>query len=94
MNNIKYTIRSIPKPVDAFLRKKAHQTGASLNRTVVDILKTIVEKDKKQNDNDFSWFTGSHTIDDVSLEAIKDMKEYDKQKQERDEDGHGTHFRY
>lgn len=38
MSNIQYTIRSIPEPVDRFLRNDAKKSGKSLNRVIVEAL--------------------------------------------------------
>jgi len=84
MSSIQYTIRSVPKSVDVFLRKKAQEEGRSLNQTVIAYVKKAITEEQAEKD-DFSWLFGANTIDDVSLQAIKDMKEYDKQKQKRDE---------
>lgn len=38
MANIQYTIRNIPPPVDQVIRKRAAQSGVSLNQMVVELL--------------------------------------------------------
>lgn len=81
MSDIQYTIRAIPKQVDTYLRRQAHLRGRSLNRTVLDYIEESIKRDAVKQDDDFSWLIGSNTIDDSSLEAIKEAKEYDKQKQ-------------
>lgn len=85
MSNVQYTIRRIPKSLDALLRRKARESGLSLNRTVLDYIKKAAEADNKPPKNDLSWFIGSNTIDDTSLKAIQEMKHSSKTKQRRDE---------
>lgn len=81
MNNVQYTIRSIPKEVDIYLRWQARNQRRSLNATVLSYIESAIKRDKIKQEDDFSWIIGSNTIDDASLKAIKDTKEYDKQKQ-------------
>ena len=81
MSNIQYTIRAIPEQMDIYLRRQARLRGRSLNSTVLDYIEESIKHDAVKQDNDFSWLIGSNTIDDASLEAIKEAKEYDKQKQ-------------
>ncbi len=83
MSNIQYTIRDVPKQVDAYLRRQARMRGHSLNSTVLDYIEKSVKRDSVKQDDDFLWLIGSDTIDDSSLEAIKKAKEYDKQKQQQ-----------
>jgi hypothetical protein len=81
MSNLQYTIRSVPKQVDIFLRRQARSRGRSLNSTVLSYIEEAIKRDKMKQDDDFSWLIGSNTIDNASLKAIKESKEYDKQKQ-------------
>jgi hypothetical protein len=80
MSDIQYTIRAVPKQIDAYLRRQARLRGRSLNSTVLSYIEESINRDTTKKD-DFSWLIGSNTIDDASLEAIKEAKEHDKQKQ-------------
>lgn len=81
MSNIQYTIRAVPKQVDTYLRQQARSRGRSLNKTILGYIEESIKRDQMRQDDDFSWLIGSNTIDDASLDAIKEAKEYDKQKQ-------------
>jgi hypothetical protein len=81
MSDIQYTIRAVPKQIDTYLRRQARLRGRSLNSTVLSYIEESINHDTTKKDDDFSWLIGSNTIDDASLEAIKEAKEYDKQKQ-------------
>lgn len=74
--NTQYTIRNIPAPVNAYLRKKARLTGRSLNQTIIDELseQAGVRKDGKHPTSildSFSWFIGSGMDQDV-LDALEE----------------------
>jgi len=75
-----YTIRSVPKELDAFLRRQARLLGKSLNQTVLDYIKQATRLDMQDFDDDFHWLIGSNTIDKATLHAIADLKRMDKQK--------------
>lgn len=85
MSHIQYTIRQIPKQLDDFLRRQARLNGRSLNQTVLDYINKAIEEDRKDKHDDLAWFIGANTIDDRSLQAIQDVKAYDKQKQQHAE---------
>lgn len=80
MSTIQYTIRAVPKKLDAFLRRQAHLRGKSLNQTVLDYIVQATKLDMQETDDDFSWIIGAGTIDDASLQAIAELKNIDKQK--------------
>lgn len=83
MHTVQYTIRQIPKQLDTFLRRQARLRGRSLNQTVLDYINKAIEEDKKDKNDDLSWFIGANTIDDAAVQAIQDAKAYDKQTQQR-----------
>jgi hypothetical protein len=81
MSTTQYTIRSIPKSLDAFLRRQARIRGRSLNQTVLDYIQQATKLDMQDDGNDnFEWLIGAHTMDDDSLRAIAEMKQADKLK--------------
>ncbi len=81
MSDIQYTIRSIPKPVDDFLRRDAKKRGISLNQVVLGYMQESVKRAQGAAGDDFAWLIGSNTIDDTSLRVIQESKDYDKRKQ-------------
>jgi hypothetical protein len=80
MNTTQYTIRSVPKKLDAFLRNQARLRGKSLNRTVLDYIEQATKLDMQEDTDNFDWIIGANTMDEDSLRAIKEMKEFDKLK--------------
>lgn len=80
MNTTQYTIRSVPKALDVFLRRQATARGKSLNQTVLDYIEQATKLDMQESDDDFAWLIGANTLDSKSLKAISDLKEGDKQK--------------
>jgi hypothetical protein len=80
MNTIQYTIRSIPKSLDTFLRRQAQLRGKSLNQTVLDYIQQATKLDMQEDTDDFSWLAGAGTLDKGSLQAIDDLKKIDKLK--------------
>ena len=84
MSDAQYTIRAVPKKLDKFLRRKSLQTGKSLNRVVLDYLERGSNFDLKAEDSDLSWFIGSGSMDEASLDAIEELNKADKQKQKRE----------
>jgi hypothetical protein len=80
MNTTQYTIRSVPKKLDSFLRRQARLQGKSLNQTVLDYIKQATKLDMQENDDNFDWIIGADTLDDTALQAIADLKQVDKRK--------------
>ncbi len=80
MTTIQYTIRSVPKKLDTFLRQQAQKHGKSLNRTVLDYIQQATKLDIQQIDEDFDWIIGANTLDNESLQAIENLKSVDKLK--------------
>ena len=80
MNTIQYTVRSIPKKLDIFLRNQARARGKSLNQTVLDYIEQATKLDMQEDTDNFDWIIGSNTMDDDTLRAIKELKEIDKLK--------------
>jgi len=69
MKTVQYTIRSIPEPVDNYLRKRARQSGKSLNQVIIDELSEKVASPTATTKTAFAWFIGSG-IDDETLQAL------------------------
>ena len=62
MSSLQYTIRSIPKELDAELRAEAHRSHMSLNEVVIANLKKAKGIKEKSHDNkDFDKFFGVWT---------------------------------
>jgi hypothetical protein len=80
MNTTQYTIRSIPKKLDTFLRRQAHLRGKSLNQTVLDYIEQATKIDMQEDNDNFDWLIGANTLDDDSLLAIAELKKIDKKK--------------
>lgn len=80
MSTTQYTIRSVPKQLDSFLRHQSQLTGKSLNQTVLDYIKQATKLDMQETTDNFDWIIGANTIDDSSLAAIKELKAIDKTK--------------
>lgn len=80
MNTTQYTIRSIPKTLDVFLRRQAKARGKSLNQTVLDYIEQATKLDMQDFDDNFDWLIGANTLDDDSVRAIAALKQSDKQK--------------
>ncbi len=80
MSTTQYTIRSIPKKLDIFLRNQAKTRGKSLNQTVLDYIEQATKLDMQDDTDNFDWIIGVNTMDDDSLRAIKELKEFDKLK--------------
>lgn len=75
-----YTVRSVPKTLDAFLRRQARLSGKSLNQTVLDYIKQATKLDMQEADDNFDWIIGANTLDDDSMRAIAELKQVDKSK--------------
>ena len=80
MKTTQYTIRSIPKNLDVFLRRQAHLHGKSLNQTVLDYIQQATKLDMQEDTDDFDWLIGANTLGDDSLQAIAELKKTDKLK--------------
>lgn len=80
MNTTQYTLRSVPKQLDAFLRRQARLRGKSLNRTVLDYIEQATRLDMREDNDNFDWIIGANTLDKDSLLAIADLKQTDKLK--------------
>jgi hypothetical protein len=80
MHTTQYTIRSVPKALDSFLRRQAVAHGKSLNQTVLDYMLQATKLDMQESDDTFDWLIGANTLDHDSLQVIADLKQADKQK--------------
>lgn len=80
MNTTQYTIRSVPKKLDSFLRRQARLRGKSLNQTVLDYIEQATKLDILEDDDNFDWLFGANTMDEESLKAIAELKQIDKTK--------------
>lgn len=80
MSTTQYTIRAVPKELDTFLRRQARLKGKSLNQTVLDYIKQATKLDMQEDEDSFDWIIGANTLDDATLEAIKELKRIDKRK--------------
>lgn len=70
---MQYTIRAIPKPLDAALRRQAKDSGKSLNEVVIE---TLQKGAGVQADDvvftDLDWFVGSKVVSGTELDAALD----------------------
>lgn len=80
MNTTQYTIRSVPKKLDDFLRQQARLRGKSLNQTILDYIKQATKLDLQDTSDNFDWIIGANTLDADSLRAIAELKQNDKLK--------------
>jgi len=72
MNNMQYTIRSIPPKLDKTLRNRANKTGKSLNEVVLESLAKGAGVDiKKETFRDLDWFVGTMEADPKFDEALE-----------------------
>ena len=78
MSNVQYTIRSVPKKLDSFLRRQASLQGKSLNQTVLDYIQQATKLDLEASDENFEWLVGANTMDEDTLQAISELKVADK----------------
>ena len=78
MKSRQYTIRNIPEPVDAYLRRRSKLSGKSLNEIVIEELSDKVNKSSVGLVEGLSWFIGSG-IDDQTLGSIQDEDKEQKQ---------------
>jgi hypothetical protein len=71
-----YTVRSVPRKLDVFLRRQARLRSKSLNRTILDYIEQATKLDMQQEDTDdnFDWIIGSNTLDDDSLRAMAELR--------------------
>lgn len=80
MNTTQYTIRSVPKKLDTFLRRQARLKGKSLNQTVLNYIEQATKLDMQEGDDNFDWLFGANTMDEETLRAITELKQIDKAK--------------
>jgi len=79
MNTVQYTIRGIPKDVDAMIRKRALREGKSFNKTVVEIIQAEVTGSiKTPKTTIFDKLRGANTLDKGFYEAIEDQSRIDE----------------
>jgi response regulator of citrate/malate metabolism len=68
-----YTIRNLPESVDRYLRRRAMQSGRSLNQTIIDELseRAGTSRDGKPQNllESLSWFIGSG-MDQGTLDTL------------------------
>jgi pyrroline-5-carboxylate reductase len=83
MKTIQYTIRSIPEPVDHYLRKRARQSGKSLNQIIVEELSEKVASPTATTKTAFAWFVGSG-MDDATLRALDEDDKVQKELASKD----------
>jgi plasmid stability protein len=71
-----YTIRNMPEPVDRYLRKRAKQTGKSLNQVIIDELAEKAQAmeggESKSLLDSLDWLLGSG-MDQETLDALEEM---------------------
>lgn len=83
MKTIQYTIRNIPEPVNHYLRRKALQTGKSLNQVIIDELSEKIAKPTDNLVTSLQWFIGSG-MDDETLRILDEEEKIQKGLASRD----------
>ena len=72
----------MPEPIDRYLRRRAKQSGKSLNQTIIEELseRAGVAKDGKPQSllESLGWFLGSG-MDKETLDALEEMDREDKE---------------
>ena len=72
MNSSQYTIRLVPRNLDAKLRRQAEKTGKSLNQVLLESLaKGAGVNIDDASFSDLDWFVGSNKPDTSSDDALK-----------------------
>ncbi len=76
--SIQYTLRAIPLPVDRALRRRARESGKSLNAVALEALSRGVElAAKSQEYSDLDGLIGSWREDPTFDRAITDFEQVD-----------------
>lgn len=79
MAKIQYTIRNIPAPVDAVIRKRSKATGKSFNQTVVDLLTLqTFGTAEPQIDTTFSWLYNKNTLEESFDRTVEELSQVDE----------------
>lgn len=76
-----YTIRKVPKWVDAHLKAQAKKRGLSLNKLLLDKLGALPKQNTKPKiHHDLDWFFGSMPVEEADelWRVIKEAREADK----------------
>jgi hypothetical protein len=58
MSSIQYTVRGVPRDLDAELRREARKTGKTLNALVVETLEHAKLPSSPVIHDDLDWFLG------------------------------------
>ncbi len=69
---MQYTIRNIPKPVDAALRRKAKAEGRSLNELVIEAIEQQLQAPRPKVFHDLDFLIGSGPLEPEVLAAIEE----------------------
>ena len=77
-HKIQYTIRGVPREIDAILRRKAAQRAQSLNQVILDELAAATGGRKPKAD--FSDLVGRWTPDPAFDEIIASQRQIDLEK--------------
>jgi hypothetical protein len=75
---MQYTLRNIPKAVDQALRRKAKESGRSLNDVAIESLALgagVPTNGKKRKRRDWSDFVGTYVKDPGFEQAMKEQDE-------------------
>jgi hypothetical protein len=71
MSSIQYTVRGIPRDLDAELRREARATGKTLNALVVEALEHAKLPSSPVVHDDLDWFVGNTPGDERDLDAAQ-----------------------
>ena len=69
MNSIQYTVRGVPRDLDAELRREARRTGKTLNAVVVETLEQAKLPSSAVVHNDLDWLIGSASSGDSDFDG-------------------------
>ena len=75
---MQYTLRNIPKSVDALLRRRAREEGKSLNEVAVDaLMRGLGLSGQTVRQRDLSDIAGTWHTDKSADEALADQRQVD-----------------
>jgi len=77
---MQYTLRNVPPQLDRVLRKKAKESGRSLNEVAIESMANgagISSNGKSRPRVDWSDFVGTYVKDEGFEQAIKDQDQID-----------------
>jgi len=74
---VQYTIRDVPRSVDAVLRERAQRQRRSLNEVAIEALQSGAGLGRQVRYDDLEFFFGSWVDDPAVDKALKDQRRID-----------------